>query len=146
MLGTNLDTWNLETSIAQFLPSSSQSHRNSKRVQIMVLILTSAVIQHVCVCVRTKLLKLCLTLRTSVDCSPPGSSVHDILQARTLERVAMSFSRGSSQPRDGSHVSGVSCTGRRILYHCPTREALECRVSPPNSCPLEGHACGLIWK
>ena len=35
-----------------------------------------------------------------MDCSPPGSSVHGILQARTLEWVAISFSRGSSQPRD----------------------------------------------
>ena len=35
-----------------------------------------------------------------VDCSPPSSSVHGILQARILEWVAISFSRGSSQPRD----------------------------------------------
>ena len=35
-----------------------------------------------------------------MDCSPPGSSVHGILQAGTLERLAISFSRGSSQPRD----------------------------------------------
>ena len=40
----------------------------------------------------------CLTLRDPVDCSPPGSSVHGILQARVLEWVAISFSRGSSQP------------------------------------------------
>ena len=37
------------------------------------------------------------------DCSPPGSSVHGILQAGTLEWVAMPSSRGSSQPRDGTH-------------------------------------------
>ena len=35
-----------------------------------------------------------------MDCSPPGSSVHGILKARILEGVAISFSRGSSQPRD----------------------------------------------
>ena len=40
------------------------------------------------------------TLCNPVDCSPPGSSVHGILQARILEWVAVSFSRGSSQPRD----------------------------------------------
>ena len=51
-----------------------------------------------------------------MDCSPPGSSVHGILQERILELVAMHFSRGSSQPRDKTHVYGVSCTGR-ILYH-----------------------------
>ena len=42
----------------------------------------------------------CLTLCDPVDCSPPGSSVHGILQARILEWVVISFSRGYSQPRD----------------------------------------------
>ena len=42
----------------------------------------------------------CLTLCHSMDCSPPGSSVPEIFQARLLEWVAISFSRGSSQPRD----------------------------------------------
>ena len=40
------------------------------------------------------------TLCNPMDCSPPGSSVHGILQARILEWVAMPSSRGSSQPRD----------------------------------------------
>ena len=39
-----------------------------------------------------------------MDCSPPGSSVHGISQARILEWMAISFSRGSSRPRDGTHV------------------------------------------
>ena len=43
-----------------------------------------------------------------VDCSPPGSSVHGTLQAATLEWVAMPFSRGSSQPRDLTHISYAS--------------------------------------
>ena len=42
----------------------------------------------------------CLTLCDPVDCSPPGSSVHGILQARILEWAAMPSSRESSQPRD----------------------------------------------
>ena len=42
--------------------------------------------------------QLCLTLCDPVDCSPPGSSIHGILQARILEWVAISFSRGSSRP------------------------------------------------
>ena len=53
-----------------------------------------------------------LALCNTVDCSPPGSSVHGIFQARILEWVAMLFSRGSSQPRDGTLVS---CIGRQIL-------------------------------
>ena len=50
-----------------------------------------------------------------MDCSPPGSSVLGILQARILEWVAMSC-RGSSQPRDQTHTSHVSFIGRWILY------------------------------
>ena len=48
--------------------------------------------------------------------TPPGSSVHGIYQVRILEWVAISFSRGSSRPRDGTSVSCVACTGRWILY------------------------------
>ena len=57
------------------------------------------------------------TLRNPMDCSPPGSSVHEILQARILERVAAPFPRGSSQPRDRTRVSRISCIGRWVLYH-----------------------------
>ena len=56
-------------------------------------------------------------------CSPQGSSLHGVLQARKLEWVAVSFSRGSSWPRDWTQVSCVSCIGRRILYHWATWEA-----------------------
>ena len=52
--------------------------------------------------------QLCLTLCDPVDCSPPGSSIHGILQARILERVAISFSRGSSRPRDWTQVSSIA--------------------------------------
>ena len=48
------------------------------------------------------------------DCSPPGSSVHGISQARILEWVAVSSSRGSSRPRHRILVSCVSCIDRRI--------------------------------
>ena len=49
----------------------------------------------------------CLTLCGPVECSLPGSSIHEILQARILEWVAISFSRGSSQPRDWTRVSHI---------------------------------------
>ena len=55
------------------------------------------------------------------DCSPAGCSVRGIFQARILECVAISFSRGSSQPRDGTCVS---CADRWILYRWATRESL----------------------
>ena len=55
-----------------------------------------------------------------MDCSLPGSSVHGISQARILECVAISSSRGFSQPRDGTHVSCVSClVGRFFTLEAP---------------------------
>ena len=52
--------------------------------------------------------QLCPTLCHPMDCSPPGPSVHGIHQARILERVAMPFSRGSSQSRDQTQVSFIA--------------------------------------
>ena len=62
----------------------------------------------------------CPTLCNPMDCSPPGSSVHGILQARILERVAISFSRGSFQPRNRTQVS---CFTDRFFTGWATREA-----------------------
>ena len=59
--------------------------------------------------------QLCLTLCDPMGCSPPRSSVHGILQARTLEWGAMLFSRGSSWPRDQTHDSCISYTGRWVF-------------------------------
>ena len=56
-------------------------------------------------------------LSDPMDCSPPGSSIHGIFQAKILECIAMPSSRGSSQLRDRIRVSCVSCIGRQILYH-----------------------------
>ena len=55
-----------------------------------------------------------------MDCSPPNSSVHWILQARILEWLTIPFSRGSSWPRDRTQVS---CTAGRFFTICATREA-----------------------
>ena len=52
-----------------------------------------------------KLLQSCLPLCDPMDCNPPGSSIHGIVQARILEWLAISFSRGSSQPRNQTQVS-----------------------------------------
>ena len=60
-----------------------------------------------------------------MSCSPPGSSVHGISQARILEWIATSFSRGSSWPGDGTCVF---CTDRQILYRWATREAHQGRM------------------
>ena len=63
-----------------------------------------------------------LTLCDPMDCSSPGSSVHEILQARILDWVAIPFSRGSFQPRDQTHVSHIA-DGFFIIW--ATREAQE---------------------
>ena len=68
------------------------------------------------VCVHAKSLQLCPTLCDPMDCSPPGSSVHAVLQARILEWVAMPSSRGSAQPRDQTCISDISSVGRQVLY------------------------------
>ena len=76
----------------------------------------------VCVCAQS-----CPTPLDPTDCSPPGSSVHGILLARILKWVAISYSRGSSQPKDQTRVSGISWVGKWVLYHCITWGALVSR-------------------
>ena len=68
-----------------------------------------------CCCCCCSVAQLCLTLCRPTDYSPPGSSVHGIFQARIPEWVAISYSRESSQPRDRTCISVVSCIGRRFF-------------------------------
>ena len=65
----------------------------------------------------TKSVPLCLTPGDPMDRSPPGSSVHGILQARILEWFALPSSRVSSWPRDQTVICYVSCIGRQVLDH-----------------------------
>ena len=74
------------------------------------------------VSVHAKFLLSCPTLCNTMDYSPPGSSLHEILQVRILECVAVPSSRGSSQPKNQTQVS---CISRRILYCWMAREALK---------------------
>ena len=66
-------------------------------------------------CVCAKSFQSCLTLCDPMDCCPPCSSVHGISQARILEWAAMPSSRGSSQCRDQTLFSCVSCIASRFL-------------------------------
>ena len=68
----------------------------------------------------------CPTLCNPIDCSPPGSSVHGIFQARVLEWAAIPFSRGSSLPRDQTRVSRIH---RRVLTAEPSERP--CPVTAP---------------
>ena len=63
----------------------------------------------------------CPTLCDPMDCSPPGSSVHGLLQARILEWIAIPFSRGSSRPRDGTQVSCIA--GRFFTVRPPVKQS-----------------------
>ena len=93
-----------------------------------------------CICAQS-----CLTLCDPMDCSPPGSSVHGISQARILEWVTISFTKRSSWPRDQTHISCVSCIGRQILYHWVTWEAPATKSlqSCPTLCdPIDGSPPG----
>ena len=93
-----------------------------------------------------------------MDCNPPGSSVHGIFQARILEWTAISSSRGSSLPRNWTHIS---CIGRQILYHWAIWEAwpthTELRISysssvllksapppPAPTIPLHSRYCAVV--
>ena len=62
----------------------------------------------------------CPTLCDPMDCSPPGSSIHGILQVGIPEWVVISHSGGSFQPRDWTQVSCISCISRWTLHHWAT--------------------------
>ena len=83
-----------------------------------------ATIEGLCVCVHAcSVIQSCLTLCDPMDCSPPASSVHGILQARTLEWAAMPSSRGSSQFR----IEG-------IMQPLDKRRLVRCLVPHPEHC------------
>ena len=69
---------------------------------------------------KTVVTQSCPTLWDPMDCRPPGSSVHGILQARILEWLAISFSRGSSWPRNQTQIS---CIAGRFFTNWAMREA-----------------------
>ena len=108
------------------------------------------------VTVNVKSLQSCPTLWNPTDCSPPGSFVHGILQARILEWVSMPSSRGSSQPRDRTCVSWGSCTAGDSLplshWRSPCRlveiaREPELEVEPNNVTPfLQSHHKTLMHK
>ena len=75
----------------------------------LLILLYEVVYRAAAAAAAAKSLQLCLTLCDPIDGSPPGSSVHEIFQARILEWVAISFSRASYQPKDLLHC-------RQILY------------------------------
>ena len=103
-----------------------------------------------CMCVQS--LQSCPTLCDSMDCSPPGSSVHGILQARILGWVAMPSSRGSSWSRDWTHVFCGSSIGGRFVTTEPQGSPLAWLNGQSATCgqrntDQKGNRCcpGLAW-
>ena len=84
--------------------------------------------------------QLCLTLCDPMDCSLPGSSVHGIFQAVVLEWIAISFSSGSSRPRDGTQVSRI--VDRRFTVWA-TREVCKPEILALSSFCLSHHFSSL---
>ena len=80
-----------------------------------------------------------------MNCTMPGFPVHGISQAKILEWIAMPSSRGSSQFRDRTHVSCVSCIGRRILYHWATREAHTESAAAAAAAAKSLHSCPTLY-
>ena len=101
-----------------------QTHlqRGPQAMHCFLQILNSSnALPKLCMCMRAcSVAKLCPTLYKPLDCSPPTSSLLGIFQAKILEWVAISSSRGSSQHRDWT---SMSCIGRQITHYHTTWEA-----------------------
>ena len=81
----------------------------------------------------SEIARSCPSLCNPMDCSLPGSSVHGLFQASVLECIAISFSRGSSQPRDRTQVSRI--VGRRFTVWAPG--GAPCHAERPAQQPVE---------
>ena len=121
--------WNLHSQTRNL--TQSPKHWTAREFPILSLVFTSSNfhepsrhitcwLQSLCNRSEVKSLSRIQLFANPPDCSPPGFSVFGILQARILEWVAISFSRGSSRPRDRTHVSHIA--GRRFNLWA-TREA-----------------------
>ena len=97
--------------------------------------------------VKSEAAQSCPTLCDPKDCSPAGSSVHGIFQARVLESVAVSCSRGSSRPRDRTCVSMSPASAGGVFTTSATGEALHRKrrqksVKPPGRKQVKCMRCG----
>ena len=96
------------------------------------------------VCMQAKLLQSCLTLCDPMDYSPPGSSVHGILQARVLEWVAMPSSRESSLPRDQTHFCLVHWQVDSLSLSPPWEPKVNINICSKLSLSLSHYNAGSI--
>ena len=105
-------SWQSSCPLLEFIPIEGEGRKQTDKYIIQCRgVIVAAVIQ---------LLSCVRLFCDPTDYSPQSSFVHGVFQARILEWIAISFSRGSSQTRD---QTCISCIGRWILYHWATREA-----------------------
>ena len=97
-------------------------------------------------CLACLVTQSCLTLGGPLECSP-GSSVHGIFQARILEWVAISCSRVSSQPRDGTHISWSPAWQADSLSTEPSRKPMwsSCLYFFSSASFCVGHTCRSVF-
>ena len=88
--------------------TTEETFGNSSSCKIIIIAATT--------CALCPIPQLCPTLFETMNCSLSGSSAHGIFQARILEWVAISFSRGSSKRKDQTPISCVPCIDRWVLY------------------------------
>ena len=120
----------METTIVNFL-GCKQGRKEWRIYDSMIKYRYSNFVLHI----TNKCVYVCVQSCTILcNCNPPSSSVLGIFQARILKWVAISYSRGSFQPRNQTHLSWVSCLGRRILYHHATQHAQTDMVIINNIC------------
>ena len=91
-----------------------------------------------------KSLLWCLTHCDPMNCSPQGSSVHGILQARILQWVTMPSSRGSCGPRDRIQVSYVSCIGREFFITAKSLQSCLTLCDPIDGSPPRSPVPGIL--
>ena len=111
----------IKSAVCLCLPTQWKALQGIQKVSWRCDTSTLMLMRRVCA---AKLLQLCPTLCDSMDGSPPGSCVHGILQARIPEWATISFSRGSSQPRDQTCISWGSCFADRFFTTEPPGKPL----------------------
>ena len=99
--------WNMKTfdSLLKYLPYFHLCPMSTTLIYLSSVLMCSCSVN-----------QSCLTLCDPMDCSLPGSCILEILQARKLEWVVRPSTRGSSQPRNRTHITCVSCIGSQMLY------------------------------
>ena len=106
----------IQTPVCKYFNSFINNSYKLKKSRMINLRMDKNILVYPCSVMPAKSLQLCLTLCDPVDCNPPGSPVHGILQESILKWVDIPFSMGSFWPKNRTHISWP---GRQVIYHWP---------------------------